>query len=166
MPTTTRYSILRKKGPSNVAFPPAGWVGSKAGTKGDFITLDSNGRVDQAAAGGSNIGSTTRVALLATPSISSSATAGAACAIEKLDDDTLIELQATSSDSLAATANSMVGKRYEVRRITTELNYTVDTSTGASSNPTVEVVEISKRFPVGTSGGTLICRVIGSQRIL
>lgn len=164
MPALGTYPLtaLRRKGPPEIAFPPAGWVGSKAGKRGDIVTIDANGRGDQAAAAGANVTSATRVGFLGT-AFSASDAQGSTCKIEKFDDDTLLELPATTTDTAVATTNAMVGKQYQLRRTTTTGYYTADTNLTAT--PVVEVVAISKRYAVGEVGGYFLCRVLPTARL-
>ena len=158
----TFLTALRRKGSTEVAFPPAGWVGSKAAKRGDIVTVDTNGRGDQAAAAGNSFTNTTRIGFMGT-AMSASDAQGTACKIEKFDDDTLVELPACTTDTAVATTNAMVGKQYQLRRTTTTGYYVVDTNLTAT--PVVEVVAISKRYAIGEVGGTLLCRVLSAARL-
>lgn len=158
----TLVPSLRRKGSTEIAKPPAGWVGSKAGKRGDLVTIDSNGRLDQAVAAGNNVGASTKLAFLKT-ALASGDAQGTACEAEKFDDDVLLELPVTNDDTAIATTNAMVGKQYELRRTTTTGYYVVNSN--ATTNVKVEVVAISKRYAVGEVGGTLLCRVLPAARV-
>ena len=167
MPSTlTRVVNVYRTGSTDITTPPNGWVGSKLGTKGDLVTLDSNGRVDQAVAAGSNVGANTRLALL-NDAVASTVAQGASVGIEKLDDDTLIELPVTSGDSAISTPSTtlptLIGKQYEIRRVTTSGIYTVDTS--ATTNVKCEVVSLGTVFPTSDNFSTVLVKILSAARI-
>jgi len=157
--------VLRKSGSSDIASPPAGWIGSKLGLKGDLVTLDANGRVDQAVAVNVAITSgSPRIAYLS-QNVAASVAQNTAVAIEKFDDDTLISLPVSNTSDSAAipTTLAQVGKQYQLRRTNTTGIYVIDTLLTAT--PVVEVVGIDPRYPVGENGGLLICRVLAGARL-
>jgi len=158
--------ILRKSGSSDIVSPNLGWVGSKAASKGDLVTIDANGRADQlvavttayTSATGGRLGAIDRA-------LTSSAAQGSAVNVEKLDDDTLIALQATNgteSNQAQATTNAMIGKQFPLYRTTSGV-YTVNVTT--NTNPVVECVAIDPRYNVGEVGGTLLLRVLPAFRL-
>lgn len=159
---TFKYSI-RRSGSTDITSPPLGWVGSKAGAKGDLVIL-SSGVVDQAVTTlGNNIGAGARLALLSTPTILSTAPVNTPCEIEKFDDDTLIELPATTGGAATATSTSLIGAQREVKRVTGSGYYTVDV--GSTTNNVVEIVAISPRYIAGEVGGTYLCRILPAARL-
>lgn len=154
---------IRKSGSSDIGQPPAGWVGSKLGRKGDLVQIDSNGRVDQVVAVSTAVTSASpRIAMLQ-QSVSSSIAQGTVVPIEKFDDDTLLVLQASNaSDAAVATTNAMVGQQYPLRRAA-DGTYVVNTAT--NTNPVVEVVDRDPAYNLGETGGTLLCRVLPAMRL-
>jgi len=155
--------ILRKSGSSDISSPPAGWIGSKAGQKGDLVTIDSSGRVDQVVAVSTAITSSSpRIAALG-QNLKDTVPATTIVIVEKLDDDTLIALQASNaSDAAVVTAKTMVGQQYPLRR-TAGGTYVVNTATNTA--PVVEMVGLDPRYNEGEAGGTLLCRVLPSMRL-
>lgn len=102
--------------PMSDLFPkptPAGWVGSKAGVHGDLVTIDSNGKIDQAVAAGNPVGATTKWAVLADDVASTVAAASddaLAVRYQPLTDQDRIEMQlVNNSDTVVTAAVTHVG---------------------------------------------------------
>lgn len=189
MPSTlTRVAQVYKSGSTDLAFPPAGWVGSKLGTKGDIVTMTTAGIVDQSAAVTNLLaapGAGARIACLndSIPASGSTGTlpsaAGTIVGIEKFDDDTLIELPLAASAvgagtvgvpaAIAATpalvlaaAIAAINSQFRLARATNGTYY-VDFST--TSTPHVEIVGLGTRYPASANFATVLCRVLSNARI-
>jgi hypothetical protein len=138
------------------------WVGTKAALEGDLLTIDANGRFDQAVAAGANVGAATKLAFC-NQTILSSEAANFTMSAEKFSDENLIELQAVdAAGAVVATAQAKKGDQQEIRRCANG-QYAVDTAT--SANAKVEIVGISPRYPVGEVGGYYLCRVLAAARV-
>ncbi len=166
MPTTLNRVIrVQRTGSSDIQYPPNGASAGLTCAVGDLVSLDVNGRVTQAGASGANLGATVRFGV-ANESVTA-ATQGVNLGVEKLDDDTLIELPVTSGDAAiatpASTAPTLIGKQFEVRRVTTSGIYSVDSS--ATTNVKVEVVALGTTYPIADNFATVICKVLAGARL-
>jgi len=158
----THWPILHNGGAPAKIDTDGRWVGSKTGIEGDLVTVDANGRYDQAVAVSNDIADATRIAYLNTDILSSVAADGA-CSVQKFDGHTVLELQACDNTGAAvATSNAMKGDLIEIFR-RSDGQYVANTS--QSVDVKVEVLGVSPRYPVGEVGGTLLCRVLETERI-
>lgn len=136
----------------------AGWIGSKAGVRGAFVTIDSNGYVDQAAAAGAAVSGTVDVGILHSDVASSvAADSSDALAVEYRvpTDETFVELSlVNNSDTLVTVANTRVGESLGLYRVTTG-EYCADAN--ASTHLYVTGVNVTK--------GTVICKIIEANRL-
>ena len=173
MPTTlTRVTHIARSGSSDVVAPPAGWVGSKLGTRGDIVTL-SSGAVDQSHAAGSTIADATRIAWLA-GNVASTVAAGALIPIEKFDDDTEVELPIADSgngtlgvpgavSTPSTTMPTLVGVQRGITRAT-DGTYYVNNAVTTTASCKVEIVRLGTRYPV-EGFMTVICKVLPGARV-
>ena len=166
MPSTLNRVIrVQRTGSSDIQYPPNGASSGLTCAPGDLVSLDANGRVTQAGASGANLGATVRFGV-ANEGVTA-ATQGVNLGVEKLDDDTLIELPVTSGDGSiatpATTAPTLIGKQFEVRRVTTSGIYSVDSS--ATTNVKVEVVALGTTYPTSDNFATVICKVLSGARL-
>jgi len=167
MPTLGTIPIrIRKSGSTKTQTPPGGWVGSKAGKKGDLVTLDSNGRVDQVVAAGNHITSASdTLAYLSQARVVGDAQ-GTLTQIDKFDEDTLLAVPACTvsgtTPTAVATTNAMIGQQYPLLRDASS-NLCLNTST--NTNPVCEVVDWSRDYKIGEVGGILLVRILPSQRV-
>lgn len=134
MATAIRISTIRGRGGGEVRGTALGWIGSKAGAKGDFVTVDSSGYIDQAAAAGAAVNTSLDLAILNNKIASTVAAAASAALATKMrimhDDDT-IELQVvTNSDTEVTVTTAMVGDAMGVYRLSTG-DYAADTNATA-----------------------------------
>ena len=161
----TRVIRVQRTGSTDLQYPPNGASSGLTCAVGDLVSLDVNGRVTQAGAVGANLVAAVRFGV-ANEAITA-ATQGANLGVEKLDDDTLIELPVTAADvaiaTPATTAPTLIGKQFEVRRVTTSGIYTVDSS--ATTNVKVEVVALGNTFPTSDNFATVICKVLAGARL-
>ena len=135
-----------------------GWIGSKACSRGHFVTVDSNGYIDQAAAAGAAVSSTLDVAV----AVNDIASTVAAAADEALDfqmrvcsDQTEIELPVvTNSSTLVTPTTAMQGDAVGLYRRSTG-DYAWDTN--GTSHGIVTRVD--------TTRGTLTCKLIEANRL-
>lgn len=131
----------------------AGWIGSKAGKRNDFVTIDSNGYVDAARAAGGAITSTVDVGLLHSDVASTVAADSAdALAVEYriLTDETVVELPlVNNSDTYVTVANTRVGESLGLYRLT---NGTWAADANASGHLYVTGVNVTK----GTVKGVIL----------
>lgn len=107
MATAVRVSIVSPHGARYPKTTNAGWVGSKAGVRGDLVTIDSNGKIDQAAAAGATVGTTVKLGILDTDIASSVAAASdeaLAVKYQPIDDQMLLEVQLVTDVEAAETA--------------------------------------------------------------
>lgn len=91
----------------------AGWVGSKAGTHGDIIQIDSNGYIDQAAAAGAAINSSLDVGVLhgdVASTVAADSTDALAVPYRCATDETVIWLPyVNNSDTYVTVTNALLG---------------------------------------------------------
>lgn len=183
MPTTlTRVAKVYKTGSSDITGPPAGWVGSKLGVKDDLVVINTSGQVDQACAASATIATPAVNKLIAllndgipasgTAGVISSA-AGTLVSIEKVDDDTLIELPvATSSGASlgtpaaiatpATTALTLVGLQFQISRNSLGTYYV---NTNLTSNPHCEVDSLGTLYPVSDNFATVLVKILPGARL-
>ena len=136
----------------------AGWIGSKAGEKGDFITKDANGYYDQAAAAANRVGATVQVALLpyaVAVGVLIDTDASKKVEARKILEETLIELQwVNGSDVRVTVTAALEGDSAAIRRCTNG-DYAADA--GATTH--LEVVRAD------VDNNTVICRVKPGLRL-
>lgn len=131
-----------------------GWVGSKAGARGAFVTVDSSGYIDQAAAA-SNAVSTVRVGILVddvASTVAAASTNALAVGYRPWTEDTEVELPlVTNSDTFITVTGAYVGDKVGIYRRTTG-DYAFDTNgTG-----------YGRIIRVNTTRGTVTCVPITS----
>lgn len=171
MPTTlTRCMIIHKRGSPSIARPPSGWEGSLAAKKGDLVYLAS-GVVTHAANTSATLGTTQKSAVL-NADVAASVLVNGIVEIEKLDDDTLLELPiATSSGGslgtpLAvanATLPTLVGNTYDISRDSLGTYYV---NANLASNQKVEIVELGTAFGSNVQAfNTVKVRFLATMRV-
>lgn len=151
--TSVGYANTSRLDNTMATSPPAGWVGSATGTPGDFVIM-SSGVVNPAAATGATV-ATAEVGILNNPIASTVAAGGGAPSVEKITDQTLIELPiATSSGGTLGvpvtsglTLSTIIGNQYGVSRSTSNGYYVNTNVAGAANTLTMELVDISQRCP-------------------
>lgn len=139
---------------------PAGWVGSKAGARGNFVTVDASGYIDQAAAV-SNAVATVRVGVLDTD-VASTVAADSSDALDvtyrpltDLDEITLpLITSGTSVVNFVTVANTRVGDLVGLARRTAG-DYCWDT-TGT---------DYAKVKSVDVANGLVTCVVLSTMRL-
>lgn len=136
----------------------AGWIGSKAGARNAFITIDSNGYVDQAAAAGAAVSGTVDVGLLVddvASTVAADSTDAKAVRYRIFTDETEIELPlVNNSDTFVTVLATRVGESLGIYRRSTG-DYAADAN--ASSHLYVTGVNVAK--------GTVRCKVIEANRL-
>ncbi len=139
---------------------PAGWVGSKAGSRNHFVTVDASGFIDQAAAV-TNAVATVRVGLLnndVASTVAQSSTEALGVSYRQLTDETYIELplitSGTSLVNFVSVANTRVGDLVGLARRTAG-DYCWDT-TGT---------DYAKVISADAARGTLTCVVLSTMRL-
>lgn len=138
----------------------AGWVGSKAGARGAFVTVDANGFIDQAAAV-TNAVATVRVGVLDTDvasTVAAASTDALAVAYRPCTDQTEIELplitSGTSLVTFVTVAATRVGDLVGLARRTAG-DYCWDT-TGT---------DYAKVLRCNVARGTLTCVLLATMRL-
>lgn len=158
MATATRVSQPRSFGSPEIAKTNAGWVGSKAGKRGDFVQVSGTGYIDQAAAAGAAVAGTVDVAMLnqkVASTVAADSTTAKAVRMRKFQDSDLIELQlVNNSDTRVDVTAAMVGDALGIYRLSTG-DYAAD------QNGTSHL--IVKR--VNTTRNTVLCAVIEANRL-
>ncbi|MBS1721229.1 MAG: hypothetical protein JST35_12350 [Armatimonadetes bacterium] len=167
MPTTLqRIVVTSQLGSTEITTPPAGIVANFNGRKGDFVTLDATGKVTSAANSNAQVGATVRLALL-NQAVATGTPAGTPVSIEKIDENTIIELPATQGNAAVAnpatTIPAIVGTQVALRRTSTG-TYTADLA--ATTGPHLEVIGIGTRYSMTEPFSTVLVKVLPGARLL
>lgn len=166
MPVThTRVMKVQRIASTQLSTPPNG-VQAAAITNGDFVIYDVNGRPGPAVAVATTLDSTTgRIAVLNEGGQGATVlTLGALVTLEKLTEDTFMELTVTSTDAAiatpATTAPTLIGKQFALRRCTNGI-YSVNQAN--TTNPLVEVVALGTTYPISDNFATVIVKFIAGK---